>query len=76
MHQSTRPARCNVNPDAEIVLAPDDTILVIAPMEALLTLETMNHSPACPPSEGRGARGGGRGAARRPARESPVAPRP
>jgi voltage-gated potassium channel len=32
----------NVNPDAQIVLQPGDTILVIAPMEALLTLEAMN----------------------------------
>jgi voltage-gated potassium channel len=37
----------NVNPDPEIVLEPGDTILVIAPMEALLTLESMNqaHEP-------------------------------
>jgi voltage-gated potassium channel len=33
----------NVNPDPDIVLEPGDTILVIAPMEALLTLESMNH---------------------------------
>ena len=32
----------NVNPDAQIVLQPGDTILVIAPMESLLTLEAMN----------------------------------
>jgi voltage-gated potassium channel len=32
----------NVNPDPDIVLEPGDTILVIAPMEALLTLESMN----------------------------------
>ncbi len=32
----------NVNPDAQIVLQPGDIILVIAPMEALLTLEAMN----------------------------------
>ncbi len=48
MHQSTRSGEVHVNPDPEIVLSPDDTLLVIAPMEALLTLETMNHSPACP----------------------------
>jgi Trk K+ transport system NAD-binding subunit len=47
MHQSTRSGEVHVNPDAEIVLSPDDTLLVIAPMEALLALETMNHSPAC-----------------------------
>jgi voltage-gated potassium channel len=34
----------NVNPDPEIVLEPGDTILVIAPMEALLTLESMNQA--------------------------------
>jgi hypothetical protein len=34
----------NVNPDPDIVLEPGDTILVIAPMEALLTLESMNQS--------------------------------
>ena len=75
MHQGAT-GGVNVNPDAEIVLEPGDTILVIAPMEALLTLETMNHSPACPPSEGRGARGGGRGSGEEAGRESPVAPRP
>jgi hypothetical protein len=31
-----------VNPEPEIVLEPGDTILVIAPVEALLTLESMN----------------------------------
>ncbi len=76
MHQSTRSGEVHVNPDAEIVLAPDDTLLVIAPMEALLTLETMNHSPACPPSDVRGVRGGGRGSGDEAGRESPVAPRP
>ncbi len=37
----------HVNPDPDIVLEPGDTILVIAPMEALLTLESMNqpHAP-------------------------------
>jgi Trk K+ transport system NAD-binding subunit len=34
----------HVNPDPEIVLEPGDTILVIAPMEALLTLESMNQA--------------------------------
>ncbi len=77
MHQSSRSGEVHVNPDAEIVLAPDDTILVIAPMEPLLTLEAMNHSPACPHSEGRAARGGGPAESPRSAgRESPVAPRP
>jgi Trk K+ transport system NAD-binding subunit len=48
MYQSNRTGAVNVNPDPEIVLAPDDTILVIAPMEPLLALEAMNnHSPAC-----------------------------
>ncbi len=32
----------NVNPDPQIVLQPGDTILVIAPMDSLLTLEAMN----------------------------------
>ena len=32
----------NVNPDPQIMLEPGDTILVIAPMDALLTLESMN----------------------------------
>jgi voltage-gated potassium channel len=40
MHQSGQTV--NVNPDSQIVLQPGDTILVIAPMEALLTLEGMN----------------------------------
>jgi voltage-gated potassium channel len=39
----------HVNPDTHILLGPGDTILVIAPMEALLTLESMNQ-----PSEGPG----------------------
>jgi Trk K+ transport system NAD-binding subunit len=38
----------NVNPDPEIVLEAGDTILVIAPMDALLTFESMNqpHKPS------------------------------
>ena len=36
----------HVNPEPEIVLEPGDTILVIAPMDALLRLESMNHSQA------------------------------
>ena len=47
LHQSTCSGEVHVNPDLEIVLAPDDTLLVIAPMEALLALETMNRSPVC-----------------------------
>jgi Trk K+ transport system NAD-binding subunit len=42
----------HVNPEAQIVLQPGDTILVIAPMDALLTLEAMNQpheQPAAPP---------------------------
>jgi Trk K+ transport system NAD-binding subunit len=46
MHQSSRSGEVHVNPDPEIVLAPDDTVLVIAPMEPLLALEAMNHSAA------------------------------
>jgi len=38
----------HVNPDPQILLEPGDTILVIAPMEALLTLEAMNQSHAYP----------------------------
>ncbi len=48
MHQSTRSGEVNVNPDHEIVMSPEDTILVIAPIEALLTLEAMNRATACP----------------------------
>jgi voltage-gated potassium channel len=36
----------HVNPEPEIVLEPGDTILVIAPMEALLHLEAMNQPHA------------------------------
>jgi voltage-gated potassium channel len=42
----------HVNPDPHIILGPGDTILVIAPMDALLRLESMNQahsSPARPP---------------------------
>lgn len=46
MHSSPRLPEVNVNPNHEVVLGPDDTILVIAPMEPLLALETMNQSPA------------------------------
>ena len=42
MHQGVQGV--NVNPDPDIVLEPGDTILVIAPMEALLTLESMNQA--------------------------------
>ena len=45
MHQAGQAV--NVNPDPQIVLQAGDTILVIAPMEALLTLEAMNQ-----PNEG------------------------
>jgi voltage-gated potassium channel len=47
MHQDARSGDVHVNPDPEIVLASDDTILVIAPMESLLAIEAMNHSTAC-----------------------------
>ncbi len=46
MHSSPRAAEVNVNPSHEIILGPDDTILVIAPMEPLLALEAMNNSNA------------------------------
>jgi voltage-gated potassium channel len=44
----------NVNPDPQIVLQPGDIILVIAPMDSLLTLEAMNQpheGPHPPPIE-------------------------
>ena len=45
----TRAERASTStPDQEIVLEPGDTILVIAPMEALLTLEMMNQAKECP----------------------------
>jgi Trk K+ transport system NAD-binding subunit len=46
MHQSS--GGVHVNPDPHILLEPDDTILVIAPIESLSMLEGMNHSQACP----------------------------
>ena len=36
----------HVNPEPDIVLEPGDTILVIAPMDALLLLESMNQAQA------------------------------
>jgi voltage-gated potassium channel len=44
MYQSKRTGGVDVNPGPEIVLAPDDTILVIAPMEPLLAIEAMNQA--------------------------------
>ncbi len=38
----------NVNPDAQILLEPGDIILVIAPLEPLLMLESMNQARECP----------------------------
>jgi len=46
MHQGA--GGVHVNPDPLILLEPGDTILVIAPMEALLTLESMNQGHASP----------------------------
>ncbi len=40
MHQG--PAGVNLNPNGDVVLGPDDTILVIAPMDRLLALEEEN----------------------------------
>jgi voltage-gated potassium channel len=40
MHQG--PGGVNVNPSGDSVLAPGDTILVIAPIEPLLELEALN----------------------------------
>ena len=39
-----RPQLDAPEPAAEIILTPSDTILVIAPIEALLKLEEMNNS--------------------------------
>jgi hypothetical protein len=44
MHQGAGGVR--VNPDPQILLDGGDTILVIAPMEALLSLESMNQAQA------------------------------
>ena len=38
----------NVNPDPEMSLGPGDTILVIAPMGPLMSLESMNQAKECP----------------------------
>jgi Trk K+ transport system NAD-binding subunit len=48
MHQSSSSGGVHVNPDPHILLESGDTILVIAPMEPLQTLEAMNHSQECP----------------------------
>jgi voltage-gated potassium channel len=48
MHQG--PAGVHVNPDPDILLGPSDTILVIAPMPALLTLESLNQTQEPPRS--------------------------
>jgi hypothetical protein len=40
----------HVNPDPDILLEPSDTILVIAPMPALLTLESLNQTQESPRS--------------------------
>jgi Trk K+ transport system NAD-binding subunit len=42
MHQG--PEGVNLNPNSDVVLGPDDTILVIAPMERLLALEAENRA--------------------------------
>ncbi len=38
----------HVNPDPQVPLEPGDTILVIAPMDALLDLESWNNAQECP----------------------------
>jgi voltage-gated potassium channel len=48
MHQGS--TGVHVNPDPEILLQPSDTILVIAPMPALLTLESLNQTSESPRS--------------------------
>ncbi len=42
MHQG--PSGVNLNPNGDVVLGPDDTILVIAPMDRLLSLEEENRA--------------------------------
>jgi Trk K+ transport system NAD-binding subunit len=46
MHQGA--SGVHVNPDSQILLQPIDTILVIAPMDALLTLESLNQAQEFP----------------------------
>lgn len=46
------PAGVNVNPGHDVVLRPNDEVLVIAPMERLIDLETQNHPPDSPPTRG------------------------
>jgi Trk K+ transport system NAD-binding subunit len=46
MHQGA--SGVHVNPDPQIILEPRDTILVIAPMDALLSLESLNQAQAKP----------------------------
>jgi voltage-gated potassium channel len=41
----------HVNPDPQILLEPGDTILVIAPMDALLSLESVNQPSVGPASQ-------------------------
>jgi hypothetical protein len=48
MHQGA--SGVHVNPDPDILLEPSDTILVIAPMPALLTLESLNQTQESPRS--------------------------
>jgi len=48
MHQSS--GGVHVNPDPDILLEPSDTILVIAPMPALLALESLNQTQESPRS--------------------------
>jgi hypothetical protein len=38
----------NLNPNGDVVLGPDDTILVIAPMDRLLALEARNRASPQP----------------------------
>jgi Trk K+ transport system NAD-binding subunit len=46
MHQGT--GGVNLNPDHDVRLSPGDTILVIAPIERLVALESLNRSAAGP----------------------------
>ena len=41
-------AGANINPGHDLILAPGDTVLVIAPMDCLIALEARNHSAAGP----------------------------
>ena len=55
----------HVNPDPQIPLEPGDTILVIAPMDALLTLESWNQAAESTQRAGSETKGDGAAASSR-----------